>query len=64
VEEFLADGVFVLYYHKVRDLRVRAIEVLKMRGEKHMGKIVPFQITDRGLEVFPGERLYEIREVE
>ena len=64
VEEFLADGVFVLYYFKVGDLRVRAIEVLKMRGVKHLNKIVPFQITSRGMEVFPGERLYEIREVE
>jgi KaiC/GvpD/RAD55 family RecA-like ATPase len=64
VEEFLADGVFVLYYFKVGDLRVRAIEVLKMRGVKHVNKIVPFQITDRGMEVFPGERLYEIREAE
>lgn len=64
VEEFLADGVFVLYYFKVGDLRVRAVEVLKMRGVKHMNKIVPFQITSRGMEVFPGERLYEIREAE
>lgn len=64
VEEFLADGVLVLYYFKVGDLRVRAIEVLKMRGAKHMNKIVPFQITNRGMEIFPGERLYEIREAE
>ncbi len=64
VEEFLADGVFVVYYFKVGDRRVRGIEVLKMRGVKHMGKIVPFQITSRGMEVFPGERLYEIGEVE
>ncbi len=64
VEEFLADGVLVLYNFKVRDLRVRAIEVLKMRGMKHVGKIVPFHITEHGMEVYPGERLYEIREVE
>ncbi len=64
VEEFLADGVFVVYYFKVGDLRVRAIEILKMRGVKHVNKIVPFQITDHGMEVFPGERLYEIREAE
>lgn len=64
VEEFLADGVFVMYYFKVGDRRVRGIEVLKMRGVRHMGKIVPFQITSRGMEVFPGERLYEIGEAE
>lgn len=64
VEEFLADGVFVMYYFKVGDRRIRAIEVLKMRGVKHVNKIVPFQIGDHGMEVFPGERLYEIKGAE
>lgn len=64
VEEFLADGVFVLYYFKVGDRRVRGIEVLKMRGVKHVGRIVPFQITDRGMEVSPGKHLREIRKAE
>jgi len=60
VEEFLADGVFVMYYIKTRDTRVRGVEVLKLRGAKHEHKIVPFAITGRGMEVFPSERIYEI----
>jgi KaiC/GvpD/RAD55 family RecA-like ATPase len=60
VEEFLADGVFVLYYIKSRDTRVRAIEVLKLRGAKHENSIVPFIITPTGIEVFPNERIYEV----
>jgi len=60
VEEFLADGVFVLYYFKTRDTRIRAIEVLKLRGTKHENSIVPFSITPLGIEVFPSERIYEV----
>ncbi len=60
MEEFLADGVFVFYYGKVRDIRMRAVEILKLRGAKHVNKIVPFHITDKGLEVFPGERIFEV----
>lgn len=60
VEEFLADGVFVMYNFKTRDTRVRAVEVLKLRGAKHENKIVPFSITGRGIEVFPSERIYEV----
>ena len=60
VEEFLADGVFVFYYVKVRDTRLRAVEILKLRGAKHVNKIVPLHITNKGLEVFPGERIFEV----
>jgi len=58
VEEFLADGVFVLYNTKIRGLRVQAIEILKLRGAKHERKIVPMQITSKGLKVFPSETIY------
>ncbi len=58
VEEFLADGVFVFYNMKVRDIRVRALEVLKMRGAKHERKIVPTDITPKGMVVFPKDRVY------
>jgi KaiC/GvpD/RAD55 family RecA-like ATPase len=60
VEEFLADGVFVMYNFKARDTRARAIEILKLRGTKHERKIVPFTIGESGIEVFPNERIYEI----
>ena len=59
VEEFLADGVFVLYNTKIRSQRVQAIEILKLRGAKHERKIVPMQITPQGIAVFPSESIYE-----
>ena len=49
----LADGVIVLYNIKMGDVRESAIEVLKMRGEKHQKKIVAMQITGSGIIVYP-----------
>ncbi len=63
VEEFLADGVFVLYNIKTRGLRIQAIEILKLRGAKHERKIAPIQITSKGITVFPGETIYEAEEL-
>ncbi|MEM2878627.1 MAG: ATPase domain-containing protein [Candidatus Hadarchaeales archaeon] len=60
VEEFLADGVIVLYNMKVGDTRVRAIEVLKFRGAKHERKLVPMDVTDRGIAIFPKEKVYGV----
>jgi KaiC/GvpD/RAD55 family RecA-like ATPase len=63
VEEFLADGVFVLYYFKLREIRMRAIEILKLRGAEHAHKIVPCHITpEKGLVVLPHEHLYGMEE--
>ena len=58
-EEFLADGVIVLYNIKKGDLRISAIEILKMRGTKIKKKIVPFQIQPgKGIEVYPQETVF------
>lgn len=57
VEEFLADGVVVIYNIRRKNIRESAIEVLKMRGETHQKNIVSMQITDRGIEVFPEEEV-------
>ena len=59
VEEFLADGVIVLYNIKKGNIRENAIEVLKMRGADHEKKIVAMQITDNGIVVYPEQELFE-----
>lgn len=59
-EEFLADGVFVLYYIKTRDTRTRAFEIVKLRGANHKHKMVPFDITTSGLVFFPDKNVYEL----
>lgn len=58
IEEFLADGVIVMYNTKVRGHRIQAMEILKLRGAKHDRKIVPLQITSQGMKVFPKETIY------
>ena len=58
VEEFLADGVVVFYNIKRGDFKENAIEVLKMRGEKHQKKIVAMRITDEGIVVYPEQEVF------
>ena len=57
-EEFLADGVFVLYNIQRGDIRESALEILKMRGAKHQKKIVAMQITDKGIIVYPEQEIF------
>lgn len=58
VEEFLADGVIVLYNFRHGNVREGGIEVLKMRGESHEKKIVAMQITDEGISVYPDQEIF------
>ena len=59
VEEFLSDGVIVIYNIRRQNIREKAIEVLKMRGEKHQNKIVSMEITDNGIAVYPEKEIFE-----
>ncbi len=58
VEEFLADGVVIVYYVKRSNIRERAIEVLKMRGAKHQEKIVAMEITEKGIVIYPEQEIF------
>ena len=58
VEEFLADGVIVLYNLKHGNVRENAIEVLKLRGASHKKKIVAFQIDSNGIVVYPDQEVF------
>ena len=60
VEEFIADGVVVLYYSKVGGLRVRGIEVRKMRGSSHKEGMFPIKIGDAGLAAYPSAKLHKL----
>lgn len=57
VEEFLGDGVIVLYSVRTGNVRENGIEVLKLRGAKHQKKIVAMQITDKGIVVYPDQEV-------
>ena len=58
VEEFLADGVIVFYNIRRENIRETAVEVLKMRGEKHQKKMVAMKITEKGIVVYPEEEVF------
>ncbi len=51
VEEFLADGIIAFYYYKAGEDRIRAVEIVKMRGSSHSSHVVPLYITKHGLVV-------------
>jgi len=57
IEEFLADGIIVLYNIQKKDVRENAIEVLKMRYGKHEKKMVVMEITGKGIKVFPNKKV-------
>ena len=53
IEEFLADGIIVLYNIQKENIRENAIEVLKMRYGKHEKKMAQMEITENGIKVYP-----------
>jgi len=53
VEEFLADGIIAFYYYKAGAGRIRAVEIVKMRGGSHLSHIALLHITKHGLVVSP-----------
>jgi len=57
IEEFLADGIIVLYNIKEKDTRKNAIEILKMRNCKHEKKIVLMEINEKGIKIFPEKNI-------
>jgi len=51
IEEFLADGIIVLYNIQDKDSRKNAIEIVKMRYGKHKKKVFLMDITEKGIKV-------------
>ncbi|MBI2564688.1 AAA family ATPase [Candidatus Woesearchaeota archaeon] len=58
VEEFLADGVIILYNVQRGTVRESAIEILKIRGAKFEKKVVAMKITDQGIVVYPEQEVF------
>jgi len=57
-EMFLVNGVILLHNIRQREERIRAIEILKMRGVKHSTRMHPFRITEKGIIVYPEEMVF------
>jgi len=60
VEEFVADGVIILYLNNKENVLNRAISIRKMRATNHSLKIRPVHIKkDEGFVVYPQEESFE-----
>ena len=59
LEEYVADGVILLYHTKLEDHFIRSIGVLKMRGTKITEKLHPIRISENGIKVLAMQELFE-----
>ncbi|QLC50944.1 AAA family ATPase [Methanolobus zinderi] len=55
VEEYLAEGVICLKVFRIGGERIRAIEILKMRGTKHDEVLRPYVMSDNGIFVYSSQ---------
>ncbi len=58
VETFVTEGTVIMYNKRMDSVRVRSIEVFKMRGSDHSRNIHPYDITPNGIVVHPKEEVY------
>ena len=58
VEEYVADGVIVLYYLRRENMFLRAVAIRKMRYTDHSNKIHPIKISDGGITVYGAEEIF------
>jgi len=58
IEEFIVDGVIVLYLIRQGSRFVPGIVVRKMRGSDHDKEIRVYKITDKGVVVYPTETMF------
>jgi len=49
--EFEVDSIILLYHFRKKGSRIRAIEILKMRGTKYPEKTFGLEITNKGIKV-------------
>lgn len=60
VEEFVSDGVVLLYLERKENLMNRAISVRKMRATNHSLKVHPVKIEKKkGMVIYPFEESFE-----
>ena len=59
LEEYVADGVILLYHTKLEDRFIRSIGILKMRGTKISEKLHPISISKSGIKVLSKQELFQ-----
>ncbi len=57
IEDFLADGIVVMYYFREGARRFRGIEIRKMRGTAHSDLVHLYKLEpNQGVRVYPNEK--------
>ncbi len=56
--EPLADGVIYLYNIRKGEQRLRALEVMKMRGTSYAERLFLMRFAPNGIELYPNEHVY------
>lgn len=59
LEEYVADGVILLYHTKMKNRFIRSVAVLKMRNTKIEEKLKPVKITSEGIKVLTKSELFD-----
>ncbi|MHA1578720.1 MAG: ATPase domain-containing protein [Candidatus Freyarchaeota archaeon] len=59
LEPFIAEGVILLYMLRQGNTKIRALEIMKMRGIKHSMDAAFFKITENGIVLYPEERVFK-----
>lgn len=58
LEEYVSDGVILLYHTKIKNRFVRSIGILKMRNTKISEQLKPIEITSEGIKVLDKGELF------
>ncbi|MFH1255989.1 MAG: ATPase domain-containing protein [Candidatus Diapherotrites archaeon] len=59
LEEYVADGVILMYHTKIKNKFIRSIGILKMRNTEISEQLRPIKITSGGLKVLSKSELFE-----
>jgi len=57
-EAFLAQGVFVMHNIRTKNTITQVFQIRKLRGQKFSREMIPYNIGDDGVEVYPGEKVF------
>lgn len=57
--EYIPDVIIALHHPRQGGVRIRALEVLKIRGSTHSQKLCPFEfVAGVGMKVYPGQGIF------
>ncbi len=56
-EFFMFDGIITMYQSGEEEKRIKALEIIKMRGTDHSNATAPYEITSSGFKVYAPEEI-------